>query len=98
MQRDSSEFEFKKLIKTSMNGYFPLFDNALKSGINLKNDLSIQEHQTCKNILLKLSKHKSWKKKETIISSLSIDDKSIFIKAFLNKVEEKLKEMGHPLQ
>ena len=86
---------FNRLLDLGTKGHFPLFRKSWISevtcdGPKRKPSFSKLEETKIKSIITRLSRHKRIDQKVTILMSLKNEDRNLFIKAFLKKVEHKI--------
>lgn len=80
------------LIDLGILGHFPLFHPSWIEDIKLEKTLPLtkSERKIADGILLRLAKHKSFDRKQTILFSLPDDERKTFIKVFIKLVESKI--------
>lgn len=88
-ERDQS---IKSLVEMGKNGFYPLFHQDWMNDVyDLPNKkMTKKDKIKAKEILSKLVKHKSLERKKIVLMTLSDEERSIFIKAFLDIVENKI--------
>lgn len=80
------------LVEIAMQGHFLLFmdqwtDEVLKHPIKV---LSKKDRLKAKDIIKRLNAHRNLERKKIIIMSLADEERSIFVRAFLEIVENKI--------
>jgi len=80
------------LIELGKNGLFPLFYTQWLKTSPTKEETSFtkDDRDTLRKIIDQLSNHKSIERKRTILLSLSVKDRDLFVSTFLKLVEEKI--------
>lgn len=91
----SPDQTINSLIEWGTQGYYPLFDRdwlgALTPAPGQKlRRLNINEKGKVKTILKRLATQASFERKRTVLFSLTADERSIFIRAFMLAVEGKI--------
>ncbi|MFX3675734.1 MAG: hypothetical protein ACN6I6_01730 [bacterium] len=91
----SPDHTIKSLIEWGTQGHYPLFDRDWLEALNpvpgkRLRALSTNQKSKVKTILKRLSGQTSFERKRTVLFSLSQEDRSAFIRAFMNAVEHKI--------
>lgn len=82
--------ELRSFIELGTRGHFPLFPSSWIGDVFKEHEKNDAANDDIKNILKKLSKHRSLDRKKTILLSLTEDERTIFIKEFFKMVENKI--------
>lgn len=84
----------KALINLGVSGHFPLFLDIWLKNSSLKDirfsKITGVERAKAKKLFSRVSKHRSLEHKKVVVQSMSEDERSLFIKAFLKLVEGKI--------
>ncbi len=89
------------LIKLGIKGQFPLFyPNWIAQSLSASSTLKIKkiERKKIHEISKKISKHKNIERQRTFLLSLSQEDRNLFVRAFLNMVENRVTSQEVNLQ
>jgi len=91
----SPDHTIKSLIEWGTQGHYPLFDRDWLEALNTVpgkrlRALSTNQKSKVKTILKRLSGQTSFERKRTVLFSLSHEDRSAFIRAFMSAVEHKI--------
>lgn len=91
----SPDNTIKSLIEWGTHGHYPLFDRDWMSALNATpgkrlRALTINEKGKVKAILKRLATQSSFERKRTVLFSLSEEDRSMFIRAFMRAVENHI--------
>jgi len=95
------EKSFQALIELGCQGHFPLFyPEWINQSCQKANVTKLKKSETKKmrEILRRLSRYTNIERKRTVLLTLPAKDRQIFIKAFLNLVEDKILEKELELQ
>ena len=82
----------KSLIQLGTKGFFPLFSDSWLREFQDKKLLKFtkQEKLKAKKLIILLEKHKGFERKRNILHSMVVDERRLFIKAFLKLVEGEI--------
>lgn len=81
----------KSLVELGVNGFFPLFeDNWFLTKEFSKKKLTGNEKAKAKKLFSKVAGHRGINRKKTILLSMSEEERSLFIRAFMKMVEIKI--------
>lgn len=91
----SPDQTINSLIDWGTQGHYPLFDRDWLGSLNnvpgkRLRALSINQKGKVKTILKRLSGQTSFERKRTVLFSLSEEDRSTFIRAFMSAVEHRI--------
>lgn len=92
----SPDHTIKSLIEWGTQGHYPLFDRdwlgsfELMEGQTRLRALTINEKGKVKTILKRLATQSSFERKRTVLFSLSKEDRTTFIRAFMRAVEDHI--------
>lgn len=91
----SPDNTMKSLIEWGTHGHYPLFDRDWMAALNPTpgkrlRALTINEKGKVKTILKRLAGQASFERKRTVLFSLSEEDRSTFIRAFMRAVEDHI--------
>ena len=80
------------LVELGMHGHFPLFmeDWISSSAKQPKKSLTKKDRLKAKDIINRLNRHKGLERKKTVLTSLSDEDRAVFVRVFLEIVEHKI--------
>jgi hypothetical protein len=82
----------KSLIELGINGFYPLFHPSWVdlAETDRNRPLSKKEKRKASEILQRLMKHKGIERKKIILLSLSEEDRTLFVRSFMDLVENKI--------
>lgn len=85
----------KSLIEWGAQGHYPLFDRDWLGALEVPNGkrlkaLTINEKGKVKSILKRIAQQNSFERKRTVLFSLSTEDRTTFIRAFMRAVEGQI--------
>ncbi len=88
------------LITMGANGFYPLFHESwIAEAEQLpRKKLTKKDQLTVKQVTKKILKHRNIERKKIILLSLPAEERNIFIRNFLNLVENKILDIGTELQ
>lgn len=79
------------LIEMATHGHYPILENEWINNIITEGKrLSETEKKRAQKILKRVSEHRSLERQKTVIFSMDENERTLFIKAFLNLVEGRI--------
>ena len=88
---NQSNDSINKLLELGAKGQFPIFHPSWISEIsNICDDIPKCDNELITKVIKQLERHKSFKRKMTVLISLPKEERNQFIKDFLKKVERKV--------
>ena len=94
------EKSLKSLVELGMKGFFPLFHQDWTQELNLSEQktLTKREKKKAKDIMNRLLNHRGIERKKIILISLSPEERTLFMRAFMEMVEGRIMDKSPELQ
>lgn len=94
------EKSLKSLIELGVKGYFPLFHPSWTEEIYSKDKeyLTKKDRKKAKEIMNRLLNHRGIERKKIILLSLKEEERKLFIRSFMDMVEDKIIDKKPELQ